>query len=212
MKTRKGIYNELMIGGITMAEENILNTTNDESSSVKKKVKAEVAPSSDQANVNLSENFTLEEFTFSNTVKKSGQNILNVPSKKEIASAVALCENVLQKVRDKFGPTHIYSGYRNQQVNKLVGGSPNSQHMKGEAADIAVKGYDNYKIACWIRDNLEFDQLILEFRNPEEFGSGWIHVSYSEGNNRKESLTATLLRPAHNAENNRVVYKKGLVR
>jgi hypothetical protein len=73
-----------------------------------------------------------------------------------------------------------------------VGGSSRSQHCKGEAADIEVPGTPNAELAEWIRDNLEFDQLILEFYTSGVPDSGWVHVSYkTDGTNRKSILTAT---------------------
>ena len=70
---------------------------------------------------------------------------------------------MLQPVRDHFGVTVINSGYRGPALNEAVGGSSKSQHCKGEAADIECPGVPNYDVAKWIEDNLDFDQLILEF-------------------------------------------------
>jgi len=137
----------------------------------------------------LSENFSLAEFTKSQTAERKG--IDNTPQGEHMDAAVSLFENVVQKVRDHFGPTVINSGYRSPDLNAAVGGSSRSQHCKGEAADIEVPGVPNAEVAEWIRDNLEFDQLILEFYTPGIPDSGWVHVSYvADGDNRKESLTA----------------------
>ena len=151
----------------------------------------------------LSENFTLTEFTKSQTALRLG--IDNTPEGEHLDAAVALFENIVQKVRDEFGPTTINSGYRGPTLNEAVGGSATSQHCKGEAVDIEVPGVANYDIAKWIEDNLEYDQLILEFYTPGIPDSGWVHVSYkADGENRGQSLTAM-------KENGKTVYKPGLI-
>lgn len=151
----------------------------------------------------LSQNFTVAEFSKSQTALRLG--IDNEPQGEHLEAAKALFENVIQKVRDQFGPTTINSGYRGPELNKAVGGSATSQHCKGEACDIEVPGVANAEIAQWILDNLEFDQLILEFYTPGIPDSGWVHVSYTtEGDNRKQVLTAM-------KENGKTVYKAGLI-
>ena len=151
----------------------------------------------------LSENFTLTEFTKSQTALRLG--IDNTPGGEHLEAAVALFQNVVQPIRDAFGPTVINSGYRGPALNEAVRGSSNSQHCKGEAVDIEVPGYANYDVAKWIEYYLEFDQLILEFYTPGIPDSGWVHVSYrADGNNRKQSLTAM-------KENGKTVYKPGLI-
>lgn len=139
--------------------------------------------------MNLSKNFTLTEFIKSQTALRL--DIDNTPNEEHLESAKSLFENVVQKVRDEFGPTVINSGYRGPALNEAVGGSSKSQHCKGEAVDIEVPGVANYDIAKWIEDNLDFDQLILEFAEKGNPSAGWVHVSYrADGNNRKQSLTA----------------------
>ena len=86
----------------------------------------------------LSKNFTLTEFEKSQTAIRQGLD--NTMPEEHLANAKALCENVLQKVRDHFGPVIINSGYRGEALNKAVGGSAKSQHCKGQAADIEVPG------------------------------------------------------------------------
>ena len=149
----------------------------------------------------LSANFTLQEFVKSQTATRQG--IDNTPNEEHLASAKELFENVVQKVRDNFGVTVINSGYRGPALNEAVGGSSKSQHCKGEAVDIECPGTPNYNVANWIRENLEFDQLILEFYTPGIPDSGWVHVSYKSEGNRKHVLTAT-------KENGKTVYKSGL--
>ena len=150
----------------------------------------------------LSKNFTLQEFTKSQTALRQG--IDNTPEGEHLEAAKKLFENVVQKVRDNFGPTVINSGYRGPALNEAVGGSKTSQHCKGEAADIEVPGVPNADLAEWIRDNLDFDQLILEFYTPGIPDSGWVHVSYkADGNNRKSILTASRI-------DGKTVYSEGI--
>ena len=90
----------------------------------------------------------------------------------------ALCRNILEPLRQQFGPIIISSGFRSLEVNRGVGGAQSSQHLRGEAADIVINGRDdaNAKFGFIMR-NLDFDQLILEpigAVNPR-----WIHVSYT---------------------------------
>ena len=86
----------------------------------------------------------------------------------------------MQPVRDNFGVTVINSGYRGPKLNEAVGGSSKSQHCKGEAVDIECPGTSNYAVASWIEQNLDFDQLILEFYIPGIPDSGWVHVHTSQ--------------------------------
>jgi hypothetical protein len=137
----------------------------------------------------LSENFTLQEFTKSQTALRHG--IDNTPSEEHLSAAKKLFAEVVQPVRDQFGVTVINSGYRGPELNAKVGGSSRSQHCKGEAVDIEVPGVPNAEVAQWIADNLEFDQLILEFAQKGVPDAGWVHVSYkADGDNRKSILTA----------------------
>jgi len=155
--------------------------------------------------MNLSENFSLKEFTKSTTARRNG--IDNTPQDAHLDNAIALFENVVQKVRNHFGRTIINSGYRSIELNKKVGGSNKSQHCKGQAADIECPGYSNYDVAKWIEDNLDFDQVILEFHIPGISDSGWVHVSYVKGrfSNRKKSLTAMRV-------DGKTQYKMGLIK
>jgi hypothetical protein len=150
----------------------------------------------------LSKNFTLQEFTKSQTALRL--DIDNTPEGDHLEAAQALFENIVQKVREQFGPTIINSGYRGPKLNEAVGGSSKSQHCKGEAVDIECPGTSNYEVAKWIEYNLDYDQLILEFYTPGIPDSGWVHVSYNVNGNRKQSLTAM-------KENGKTVYKTGLI-
>ena len=152
--------------------------------------------------VKLSENFSLQEYTKSQTATRQGLD--NTPNEGHMTSATALLENVVQKVRDNFGVTVINSGYRGPTLNEAVGGSSKSQHCKGEAVDIECPGTGNYDVAKWISENCDFDQLILEFYTPGIPDSGWVHVSYKAEGNRKSILTAM-------KENGKTVYKPDLI-
>jgi len=152
--------------------------------------------------VRLSKNFTLQEFTKSQTAERRG--IDNTPVEGHIENAKALFENVVQPVRDNFGVTIINSGYRSGDLNYAIGGSNTSQHCKGQAVDIECPGIPNYDIAKWIEENLDFDQLILEFYTPGIPDSGWVHVSYKTEDNRKGVLTAM-------KENGKTIYKPNLI-
>ncbi len=152
----------------------------------------------------LSKNFTLQEFTKSQTALRRG--IDNTPNDEHLEAAKVLFEKVVQPIRDHFGrPAVINSGYRGPKLNEAVGGSKTSQHCKGQAVDIEIPGVANYDIAKYIEDNLDFDQVILEFYTPGIPDSGWVHVSYNnKGDQRKKVLTAM-------KENGKTVYKLGLI-
>ena len=133
--------------------------------------------------MNLSAHVTLAEFENSPTATTHGIN--NKMSESQIESAKLLCENVFEPLRLYLNtPIKINSGYRSGQLNKKIGGSTTSQHCKGEALDlhIGAKGFN------FIKDKLNFDQLIWEFGNDEN--PQWVHVSYSS-KNRKQVLKAT---------------------
>jgi hypothetical protein len=138
----------------------------------------------------LSKHFELAEFIRSSTAKRAG--ISNMPTDAHLENIKLLCEKVLEPIRVHFArPIILSSGYRSAALNKAVGGSSSSQHCSGEAADIDMDGTNvtNAQIFNYIKDNLEFDQLIWEFgttTNPD-----WVHVSYeSNGRQRKQILRA----------------------
>jgi zinc D-Ala-D-Ala carboxypeptidase len=138
----------------------------------------------------LSANFQLSELVKSQVAERKG--ISNNPSPAHIDNLKALCVNVLQPIRSHFdAPVLISSGYRSGELNIAIGSSIKSQHIEGKAADIEVAGTDNKELAEWVRDNLEFDQLILEFYRDGEPDSGWIHISWDSGNNRNQLLRAS---------------------
>lgn len=135
----------------------------------------------------LTKNFSLAELTRSQYAARNGLD--NIPNAQAIKNLTALAENVLQPVRDKFGIVTVSSGFRSSLVNKAIGGSATSEHCYGYAADFEVFGVDNKLLAKWIRDNLSFTQLILEFYTGTP-DSGWVHVSYNPDNLKKQVLTA----------------------
>lgn len=138
----------------------------------------------------LSENLSLAEVMRSETAKRKG--ISNMPTPEHIENFKKLAEKIFQPIREHFGvPIHISSGYRSKALNTAVDGSLSSQHCSGEAIDIDMDGTSitNKQIFDYIKDNLEFDQMIWEFgtdKNPD-----WVHVSYeSTGKQRKQILKA----------------------
>ena len=132
----------------------------------------------------LSTNFSLEEMCKSSTALR--KNINNSPNDLQVQCMTALCENILQPIRDEFGPFIVSSGYRSVALCEAINSKATSQHAKGQAADFEVPGVDNYELALWIADNLPYDQLILEYYSGGN--SGWIHCSYVP-NGRKQKLT-----------------------
>ena len=136
----------------------------------------------------LSKNFSLAELT------KTSVKADNTPNAEQIENMRALCEKILQPLRDHMGkPMRINSCFRSNAVNKAVGGSTTSQHSQGEAADIEFDGFDNLALAKKIIElKLPFDQLIAEFLVPGDPNGGWIHVSHKRsGKQRGQVLTAS---------------------
>lgn len=130
--------------------------------------------------MNLSPHFTLAEACASN--KARAQGLDNVPTDPRIIERLRhTAVTILEPVRAHFGRPIIYNGalswYRSPAVNLAAGGVPTSQHMSGEAVDIEIAGFSNIEIAYFVRDNLTFDQLILEYWDGITPSSGWVHVS-----------------------------------
>lgn len=135
----------------------------------------------------ISKNFTLDELTASATAKQ--MHIINAPGVDEVCNLCALVHHVLQPLRTAMQePIKIGSGYRCPQLNKAVGGVPNSQHIKGEAADLCIDGdkAKGRKWITWIMNHCDFDQLIWEHNAK---GTYWVHVSYrADGKNRRQVI------------------------
>ena len=126
-------------------------------------------------------NFTLAELTRSDTAAK--RDIDNTPDHEAIRNIMKLADKVLQPIRDHFQlPVIVTSGFRCSQLNRMMGGAPNSQHTSGNAADIHIKNVDNDELFCWIAKNLTFDQLIAELFEKDDGAAGWVHVSYAKTN------------------------------
>lgn len=117
--------------------------------------------------MNLSKNFTLDELT------RTSINLPNLPSPQESYNLLMLATYILQPARDYCGRLHVNSGFRSFEVNKAIGGSPTSQHPKGQAADIKPLDADINEVFAWMKNNLQYGQIILETRGD----SKWIHVS-----------------------------------
>lgn len=139
----------------------------------------------------LSKHLSLAEVTRSESAKRLG--ISNMPTEQHIKNFKLLAEKVFEPIREHFGkPIYISSGYRSQALNAAIGGSLSSQHCQGEALDLDMDGTDitNKQVFDFIKDNLEFDQLIWEFGTKDN--PDWVHVSYeSTGKQRKQILKAS---------------------
>lgn len=123
----------------------------------------------------------------SQTAQRMG--IKNKAGSGEIKNLTDLCYNVLEPCRAKFDkPIRISSGYRSEELCVAIGSKKTSQHALGMAVDMEIPSESNLKVALWLQNNVDYDQLILEYYTGEA-NSGWIHVSFHEGNNRKQVLT-----------------------
>jgi zinc D-Ala-D-Ala carboxypeptidase len=137
----------------------------------------------------LSQNFTLQELTYSDTAIRKGMD--NTPNEEQIENLRLVCNNILEPVRVHFkAPVVVSSGYRSVAVCEAVGSSAKSQHTKGQAADFEIFGIPNKDVADWIVNNIDYDQCILEFWNENEPNSGWVHCSFNGAGNRRQYLKA----------------------
>ena len=152
--------------------------------------------------IRVSKNFALSEMVKSATAERL--NVDNSPSDIHLVNLTHLAIHILQPVRDQFGVITINSGYRSPALNAKVGGSKTSQHCNGQAADFESFSTPNPDLAKWIANNLEFDQLILEFYDGVNPNSGWVHCSYNLMGNRKKIMTALKTKSG-------VQYKNGFV-
>lgn len=140
----------------------------------------------------LSKHLSLVEVTRSETAKRKG--ISNQPIPQHLENFKKLAENVFEPIREHFGvPIHISSGYRSKELNSAIGGSLTSQHCSGEAIDIdmdgSADGVSNVDVFNYIKENINFDQLIWEF--GDNSSPDWVHVSFSaSGKQRKQILKA----------------------
>jgi len=148
----------------------------------------------------LTANFSLKELTASQTAERKG--IDNTPSTEHQENLKSLCTHVLQPIRDHYSRVvSVSSGYRSKALCEAIGSKSTSQHAKGEAADFEIFGISNKELADWIHFNVNYDQLILEYWKESDPNSGWVHCSYTEGNNRRQYLKA------YKDENNNTRYE-----
>ena len=134
----------------------------------------------------LSTHFSLKELTRSQTAERKG--IKNKPNERETSNLKLVCENILEPVREHYGiPFTPSSGFRSFELNEAIGSSSKSQHITGQAVDFEIPGVPNMETALWIKEHLDYDQLLLEFYKEKIPDSGWVHCSYVEHRNRKQS-------------------------
>ena len=139
------------------------------------------SPHSKNMHIQLSKNFTLEEFTYSRIAIEQG--LENIPNPQALLALKNLVTYLLQPLRNRYGGTiAITSGYRNEAVNLLAGGVRDSQHTKGEAADCYIAEGPEKLLQILLDSGLAFDQAIVYRRKK------FLHLSYREGFNRRQVL------------------------
>lgn len=126
-------------------------------------------------------NFTISELVHSDTATR--QNINNMPDLKSLDNMLDLIVFLLQPIRDKFGSIRVTSGYRCEQLNRLLKGATNSNHKIGAAADIIPLKATFKQIYDFIINNLDYDECFIEKNST---GTMWLHVAYRKGNNRRK--------------------------
>ena len=135
----------------------------------------------------LTKNFSLIELTSSETATR--RNIDNTPDFSAVNNLRLICTVIMQPLRDWYGkPIDITSSYRSPQLNMAIGVSATSDHCFGRAIYFTVPREDYKMIFDWVKTNLQFDQLIWEF--GDNTAPNWIHVSFRQGQNRKQVLKA----------------------
>jgi hypothetical protein len=138
--------------------------------------------------IKISKHLFLKEVIKSNTASRLG--IDNSPTEEHLVNLKKVANNIFEPLRSHFNvPIGISSGYRSEALNKAIGGSKTSQHCKGEALDIDADIFGklaNVDIFNYIKDNLDFDQLIWEYGN--DINPAWVHCSYKSKGNRKQIL------------------------
>ena len=153
----------------------------------------------------LTENFTLEELTYSATAKRLG--IDNTPSEVVVSKLKTLCKTVLQPIRKKYGKSIVVTcGYRCPKLNKIVGGASTSDHIYGNAADIRSmsdtkadnKALFDLIVKMMVNREIQVKQII------NEYGYDWIHVSYQDGRTTKKNEGLEAFRD----KNGKTVYRR----
>lgn len=137
----------------------------------------------------LSKNLSLNEVVKSNTALRRG--IDNTPTEEHLKNLKYVAEKVFQPIREHFGvPIYISSGYRSQELNEAIGGSPRSFHSHGMALDLDQdgrnKGVSNADVFYYIKDNLQFTELIWEF--GDETNPNWVHVAIAPGREDEKKI------------------------
>lgn len=149
----------------------------------------------------LTSNLSLAEVTKSATAIRKG--IANTPTATHLIALKEVSKNIFQPCREHFGkPLAVTSGYRSEELNEAINGSKRSQHSKGEALDLDADvfgGFSNAELFNYIKNNLDFDQLIWEFGNNNN--PAWVHCSYKTQGNRNEVLIAV-------KTNNKTTYRR----
>lgn len=135
------------------------------------------------AEIFLSPHFTLDQFTYSETAIRLGKPIQVDRDGPIFQALTAWCENIGEPLWNKWGDAiHITSGHRPEWLNSLIGGSPTSQHCKGEAVDFQVRGVPVIEVSKWVAESaLPFDQVIQEF-------SAWTHCSFTTAQTARHSI------------------------
>lgn len=134
----------------------------------------------------ISKHITYKEATQSPTATRL--KIDNTPTDEVLTNMKLVAEMCFEPLREWYGkPITINSFYRSPALNKAVKGAKNSDHVKGFAIDLDTpSNAENKKLFEWLKEHVEFDQLIWEYGN--ESGPDWVHVSYRKNNNRNQIL------------------------
>lgn len=136
--------------------------------------------------MNISKHITYLEGTYSDTAKAKG--ISNIPNEVQLAAMRLVAEKCFEPLREWYGkPIRINSFFRNAELNRAVKGSKTSDHVKGMAIDLdAGSNAENLKLFNWLKDNVEFSQLIHEY--GDKSGPEWVHISYNPNNLKTQLL------------------------
>ena len=136
--------------------------------------------------MNISKHITYLEATYSKTAKDKG--ITNIPNDVQLAAMQLVAEKCFEPLREWYGkPIRINSFFRSVELNRAVKGSKTSDHVKGMAIDLdAGSNVENLKLFNWLKDNVEFTQLIHEY--GDKSGPEWLHISYNPNNLKTQLL------------------------
>ena len=146
--------------------------------------------------MNISDHKTYEEAIRSKKAEELG--IDNFPDSHQLANMIITATKLFEPVRTNFDvPIYVASFFRSKELNKVIGGSSTSDHMTGEAMDVDASEYGrltNKNIFEYVKDNLDFDQLIAENVTDNKWADfGWVHFSYKSVDNRNEVLLSEML-------------------